>query len=278
MLLLGIGGGVLLGGVLLAVLLSRPGPKPADSRAGGAESRALSNSLGMKLVPVPAGTFAMGSLDSEPGAEPDETPQHAVAITRPFYLGAHEVTQKQFWDTMGKNPSRFAPGKGGGWDHPVENVTWHEAKRFCEVLSQREGRKYRLPTEAEWEYACRAGSRTPYWFGSDARDLGPFAWFAENSDKRTRPVGTRQANVWGLHDMYGNVGEWCSDYYDRAYYKSKIGQDPQGPDRGEYRVWRGGSWDSYSGKCRSATRDRSRPDTRSPEIGFRVVLETGGSR
>jgi formylglycine-generating enzyme required for sulfatase activity len=179
----------------------------------------ITNPLGMKLNLIPPGEFAMGSPKSEPGRWDDET-QHLVKITKPFYLSAHEVTQAQYEQVMGKNPSYFSvSGNGKGRvsgdtsQLPVERVSWNDAVEFCRKLSDEEGVEYRLPTEAEWEYACRAGTTTAYSFGNDVAQLGEYAWYADNSENTSHAVGEKKPNAWGLYDMHGNVWEWCQDWF-----------------------------------------------------------------
>jgi len=165
----------------------------------------MTNSIGMKLVEIPSGEFMMGSDDGNP----DERPIHRVVISQDFWIGIYEVTQAQYKAVMDKNPSKFQ-----GDDLPVETVSWHDAERFCRRLSQMEGRLYRLPTEAEWEYTCRAGSTAKFCFGDDSSALGDYAWYTGNYDSQTHSVGQRLPNAFGLHDMHGNVLEWCQDRYD----------------------------------------------------------------
>jgi formylglycine-generating enzyme required for sulfatase activity len=244
----------------------------------------LSNSIGMQFVRIPAGKFLMGSPQDEAG-EDDEKPQHEVEISRPFYLGICEVTQEQYEKVMGTSPAEF----GGKPDHAVESITWHEAVAFCERLSQlpaeREaGRTYRLPTEAEWEYACRAGTTTPFSFGQGGA-IKDYCWFHLNTRLEPGEVGVRKPpdvvpavgekkpNEFGLYDMHGNVREWCADWYDKDYYKKSPPRDPQGPKAGLFRVVRGG-WRGEGGwECRSAKRLGLAPDIRLGN-GLRVVLES----
>ena len=241
----------------------------------------------MKLVLIPAGEFLMGSPDSDKDALDIEKPQHRVRITRPFYLGVYEVTQGQYRAVTGENPSHFK----GSDDLPVESVSWIAAIAFCNKLSEREGLKpyhqlgavsqsggegYRLPTEAEWEYACRAGSTTRYNFGDDAARLGEYAWFRDNSGGKTHPVGQKRPNAWGLYDMHGNVWEWCWDGYDPGYYRQTPGADPVGPSQAAFRVLRGGSWDSYPRNARSASRYILPPALRNNFVGFRLARVQSG--
>ena len=169
----------------------------------------ITNSIGMKLVLIPAGEFLMGSPESDSDAPDEEKPQHKVRISKPFYLGVTEVTQEQYERVMGENPSRFK----GDPQRPVEKVSWEDAVAFCRKLSEKEGRTYRLPTEAEWEYACRAGSQTKWSFGDDDSALKEYAWYLDNADSTTHPVAQKKPNAWGLYDMHGNVWEWCQDWY-----------------------------------------------------------------
>ena len=230
----------------------------------------LTNSIGMRMRLIPPGSFLMGSPPSEGNRWDDET-QHPVTIDRPFYLGVCQVTQAQWQAVMGNNPSRFK-----GDDRPVEQVSWNDCQEFCRRLSEREGKTYRLPTEAEWEYACRAGTTTAYYFGDDAASLAEYAWFWENSDSQTHPVGQKKPNAWGLHDMHGNVWEWCADWY-RPYQREVEAAEEQNPFRGSFRVYRGGSWLNGASGCRAAYRRRRDPGRRAVgRLGCRVILGGGG--
>jgi formylglycine-generating enzyme required for sulfatase activity len=228
----------------------------------------VANSIGMVLVKIPDGEFRMGDP-----TVPDARPPHTVQLLRPFWIAATEVTQSDYLMVTGQNPSEFR-----GDDRPVDNVTWAEAVAFCEKLSARAGeqtagRVYRLPTEAEWEYACRAGTTTPFGLG---RTLPPEAAnTARAAFQATRPVKSFAANPWGLFDMHGNVWEWCSDWYGPEYYAVSDAVDPSGPREGHLRVARGGSFDTEPNDCRCASRGKYAPETRSPAIGFRVVCEGG---
>ena len=226
-----------------------------------------SNSIGMQFVLIPAGTFQMGSTGRD--AYDDEKPVHQVTISRAFYLGTYEVTQGQWQAVMGSNsnPSVFK----GDLNLPVENVSWDDVQAFIRKLNDREGgTRYRLPTEAEWEYAVRAGSTTAYSFGDDAGRLGDYAWYAGNAGTKTHPVGQKRPNAWGLYDMHGNVWEWVQDWYG-AYVAAAV-PDPPGPASGSGRVIRGGGWGYYSGGCRSATRyGYNAPSDRGGSLGFRLL-------
>ncbi len=234
----------------------------------------ITNTIGMNLVYIPAGEFMMGSSSDEKDRYNAEGPQHRVKISKGFYMGVYEVTQGQYQAVMGNNPSNFK-----GDNLPVELVSWEMAVEFCRKLSQKEGKTYRLPTEAEWEYACRAGSTTRFCFGDSDSILGDYAWYGydyawgyEESGKQTHPVGQMKPNGFGLYDMHGNVWEWCQDWYDGSYYSQNPEVDPQGPSSGQYRVLRGGSWENSPRHCRSAYRNGNTPDSRYSGSGFRVVL------
>jgi formylglycine-generating enzyme required for sulfatase activity len=238
----------------------------------------ITNSIGLKLVLVPKGTFMMGSPESDLNRQKNET-QHEVTISKGYYLGVYEVTQAQYEKVMGKNPSRFQGAKVGNEnaDLPVENVSWDDAVEFCKKLSdlpeeKKAGRLYRLPTEAEWEYACRAGSKTAYSFDDEEGLLPEYGWFKRNSSNRTHTVGLLESNAWGLYDMHGNVWEWCSDWYGE-YPKGAV-SDPTGPCEGSFRVYRGGSWGSVAADCRSASRRWNAPSLRNGGLGFRVALSS----
>jgi formylglycine-generating enzyme required for sulfatase activity len=281
--------------IAAASLLVPPAPPAAAQPA----EKEFTNSFGMKLVLIPAGKFAMGSPDKEADRDPEEL-QHEVVIAKPFYMGVHEVTQAQFQKSPGKFfRARFTAAKGGGPDHPMEGVSWNDAAAFCQRLSQlpeekKAGRTYRLPTEAEWEYACRAGTTTALHFGDalSAKDANfngnyPYGGAAKGPYlRRTAKVGSYAPNAWGLYDMHGNVAEWCSDFYDPDYYKNSPKQDPKGPEKGVldtgfktfFRVARGGCWLDEGRGCRAAYRWRLQPTEPYQWVGFRVVCEVGRAR
>jgi formylglycine-generating enzyme required for sulfatase activity/serine/threonine protein kinase len=219
----------------------------------------------LEMHAIPGGDFLMGSPEKRGYA--DEFPQHKVAIS-PFYIGRYPVTQKQYRAVMRTNPSSYLEDS-----HPVETVTWDEAVEFCRRLTIATGRIYRLPTEAEWEYACRAGSTTLYCFGDDEDTLNQYGWNLTNSGNHTHPVGEKKPNNWGLCDTHGNVWEWCLDWYDQMYYLQSPTANPNGPTKGISRVLRGGSRYSLPNYCRSATRSNHQPDQRDALVGFRVVCE-----
>ena len=239
----------------------------------------ITNSIGMKLMLVPKGTFMMGSPESEQRREGNET-QHEVTISKDYYLGVYEVTQAEYQQVMNKNPSYFQGAKiRDSSRHPVEQVSWNDAVEFCKRLSElpeekRAGRVYRLPTEAEWEYACRAGSKTAYSFGESSKALDDYAWYDGGSNRQTHPVGEKKPNAWGLFDMHGNVWEWCSDWYGQ--YPKGVVSDPAGPKEGSARVQRGGGWVGLAAVCRSAHRDGFVPSVRDGDGGFRVALSSAG--
>jgi formylglycine-generating enzyme required for sulfatase activity len=295
--------------LLVSLLLLRRGvallaaPPARETQETGSE---IVNSIGMKLVRIPKGTFTMGSPASEKHRSWDED-QHEVEITKDFYLGVYEVTQKQFKSVMGFNPSFFSadgkgkpgeeykhgkPGEGkdkvvgSTADFPVENVSWAEAVEFCKKLSElpgekKAGRKYRLPAEAEWEYACRGGTTTPFHFGNSLSSTQanfkgnkPYGGAGKGDYlERTCKVGSYRANKFGLYDMHGNVWEWCNDWHDSFYYGKSPRRDPPGPESGSSRVIRGGGWSSSGENCRSANRWYE-PASRHEYLGFRVALSS----
>jgi formylglycine-generating enzyme required for sulfatase activity/tRNA A-37 threonylcarbamoyl transferase component Bud32 len=253
----------------------------------------ITNSIGMKLALIPSGEFKMGSpaalIDVELRLHgynemwrnllPGELPQHRVRITRPYRLGVTEVTQEQYQRVMGSNPSKFQ----GDPHRPVEQVSWDDAVEFCSKLSELPGeraveRRYGLPTEAQWEYACRAGSMAPLQSKADPsarleeeKMLRDYAWFGANSDGQTHPVGQKRANALGLSDMYGNAAEWCADWIQPDYYAKSPVDDPSGPRTGTHRVVRGGSFLDPPYGCRLTARCTGPPGLRDPNVGFRVA-------
>jgi formylglycine-generating enzyme required for sulfatase activity len=227
------------------------------------------NSLGMELILLPAGEFIMGGDWDAEQADENELPKHAVVFEAQFYMGKYTVTQSQWQAIMGDDPSEFK-----GADHPVETISHEDANAFIKRLNEKENtHTYRLPTEAEWEYAARAGFQSTYCFGTDLGRLKEFAWFQTNSGGATHPVGKLSPNDWGLHDMHGNVHEWCADWYRRDYYAASPTKHPVGPPQGVARVLRGGDWSSEAWYCRCAIRSLSSPQRRSPRVGFRVVKD-----
>jgi formylglycine-generating enzyme required for sulfatase activity len=250
------------------------------------QPKTLANTVGMAFVHVPAGSFEMGSPTREIGHRANEGPVHEVVIGRPFYCAVHLVTQRVYQAVARRNPAKFAAASGGGPEHPVENVSWLDAEAFCRRLSELAEeraacRTYRLPTEAEWEYAARAGKReSPFGHGTTfSADLGNFDATHPYGDApfgelvgRTTPVDRYPANSWGLYDTHGNVWEWCADWYGEGYYKASPPRDPTGPAAGRFRVLRGGSWRNQATACRAAYRNALAPHQRDSATGFRVVL------
>jgi sulfatase modifying factor 1 len=292
-------------------------------------TKTITNSIGMTLQRVPAGAFLMGSTSPEvaatlrfdplfkPEFAEDERPQHRIQISKPFYLGTHEVTKGQFAEFVddrryvtdaerdgqggdGSNPDgTWVKGPQYTWrnpgfvqtdDHPVVNVSWNDATAFCEWLGRKDGVAYRLPTEAEWEFACRAGSTTIFQSGNDPEGLASLGNVADDGARIswtgypgysyiaandgfifTSPVGHYRPNAFGLYDLHGNVGEWCSDWYGSDYYAQSSPSDPAGPPMGAEKVRRGGSWYNTPGGNRSAYRYRNVPSYRTNNLGFRVA-------
>jgi formylglycine-generating enzyme required for sulfatase activity len=228
------------------------------------------------MVLVPAGEFLMGSEGGE--GDDDEKPAHKVRLSA-FCMDRTEVTQKSYESLMGANPAKFK-----GPDRPVESLAWSAAAKYCNMRSRKEGLTpcydpktlacdfaadgYRLPTEAEWEYACRAGSAGEYCYGNNPAALGEWAWSKENSQGATHPAGQKKPNAWGLCDMHGNVAEWCQDFYSPQAYGESPADDPRGPASGENRVLRGGSWKSKAERCRCAARAGESPGLADACFGY----------
>ena len=243
----------------------------------GIGKKTITNTIGIKLNKIPPGTFMMGSPESEPDRSENEQ-QHKVRISKAFYMQTTEVTQGQWKEVMGTEPWKDKSYVKEGPNYPATWVSWDDAVAFCKKLSANEGKTYRLPTEAEWEYACRAGSQTTWSFGNDEKLLDDFAWYQQNAylagERYAHQVGLKKSNAFGLYDMHGNVWEWCYDYYGDDYYKNSRKKDPMGPTAGSFRILRGGSWDYYSRDSRSAFRSRDVADSRSDVLdGFRMVRE-----
>jgi len=237
------------------------------------ELPSITNTIDMSLKLEPAGTFMMGSPECEEGRREDEH-QHQVTISKAFYIQTTEVTQVQYERVMGVNPSHFKDA-----DNPVENESWEVAVEFCRKLSElpaekAEGNVYHVPTEAEWEHVCRAGTTTKFSFANDDSELGDYAWWMWNSDDKTHPVGSEHPNAWGLYDKHGNVWEWCQDWY--GDYPSGAVTDPIGPTTGSLRVIRGHGWFLTGPISRSAYRGRNDPSFRVRNYGFRVCLSPSG--
>lgn len=242
-----------------------------DPRASIYRRPRLTNAIGMVLALIPPGTFLMGSPLSEKGRGENET-QHRVTLTREYYLGVYPVTQAQWRQVMDTNPSHFK-----GDDLPVESVSWEECQDFCRRLSAKEGAEYRLPTEAEWEYACRAGTITAFCCGDREELLGEYCWYRKNSGQQTHPVGQKQANAWGLYDMHGLVWEWCADWDDWTGRYMIDAVNPTGPKLGSARVNRGGAWRFDAYRCRASSRHGYRPASRLDALGLRLAMVPSGA-
>ena len=262
---------VLLGTVLTGCVVSSK-----VSKTGAPSNLPPENPDPTHLVWIKPGSFTMGSPGVEKDRASDESPQNHVTISHGFWMSKYETTQGEYQEIMGVNPSKFV----GPANRPVEFVGWEDATNYCAKLTHRErvvgrlppGFAYRLPTEAEWEYACRAGTTTRFGYGDDPdyAHLGDHAWYDPNSDSQTHPVGLKKPNAWGLYDMHGNVWEWCLDWYGNNPGGSAT--DPKGPSAGLYRMFRGGCWNGYGRSCRSAFRYIFSPVTKRNNMGFRVVL------
>jgi len=264
---------------------SRKEPLPVITVEGGEDGKSLLENLqglgfpaevslkldgtALELVLIRKGSFLMGTPLTESGREPDET-QHRVVISRSFYIGKYEITQEQFAKVM---TGYFHLNQFDGRDqNPVEKVSWSESQEFCRRLSTQLKGSIRLPTEAEWEYACRAGTSTPFYAGEKVLQLAKLAWYRGNSDFETHPVGGKAPNGWGLYDMQGNVKEWCQDWYSETLDTSPVVVDPQGPQTGIYRVSRGGGIRSEPKFCRSGYHGFKLPDQKDHDRGFRIVV------
>ena len=225
----------------------------------------IDDGIEMKFVLIPSGEFMMGSNDGED----DEKPVHKVRISQSFYIGQYEISQEQYEKIMGDNPSYFRGAK-----NPLQKVSWDNAQEFCKKLSEKSGYQITLPTEAQWEYACRAGSTGKWCFGDNRLQLSDYSWHGRSNWPgiiETRPVGQKKPNAWGLYDMHGPAWEWCWDYYDDRFYFQSPSVDPKGPDTGDARVIRGGDLAFLEDYFRSACRWGLFPDCQSYDIGFRVV-------
>jgi len=229
----------------------------------------LGGGVSMEFVRIPTGKFVMGSPPDDRDRQ-DEEVQRRVVLTRGFCMGRYPVTQEQWLAVMGSSPCVFK-----GHLNPAESVSWDDARAFLDTASANTNKAMRLPTEAEWEYACRAGTTTRFYAGESEADLAQAGWYAGNSEDRTHPVGQKHPNQFGLYDMLGNVWEWCSDWYgDRS---SEDATDPHGPESGTFRVFRGGCWCSHASSCRAAYRGLGNPVDGGYGMGFRVVLPLVGS-
>jgi formylglycine-generating enzyme required for sulfatase activity len=281
--------GITVLGMPSSVVYGQAVPGTASSGIEGPAKAGISNrsgrihiipSIGYEMIYVSPGTFMMGSPSNEKGRYGDET-QHQVILTKGFYMGITEVTQGQWKKIMGNNPSHF---KKCGDDCPVEQISWRTCQEFIILLNKKEKtRKYRLPTEAEWEYACRAGSTLAFANGDITRtgcgqdpNLNKIGWYCGNSGEKIQPVAKKIPNTWGFYDMHGNVWEWCQDWYGQ--YKTWQVVDPKGPSSGDSRVFRGGGWGLNARTCRSAFRDKYNPTLKCRHLGFRLVREAEGHK
>jgi len=228
----------------------------------------LGGGVRLEMVLIPAGEFMMGSPDSDRSASSDEKPQHRVRITKPFYIGKYPVTQEQWTAVMGVNPSHFQGPK-----NPVEWVSWEDCLRFLRRLNEKAGGgKWQFPTEAQWEYACRAGSTTIFCYGNEEAGLDEYGWYDKISGGKSHPVGEKKPNAWGLYDMNGSIWQWVLDWYDRDYYAHSPTDDPTGPATGTDRVSHGGSWASPARSARSANHGRIEADHHGSHLGFRAAM------
>ncbi|MDR0528945.1 MAG: formylglycine-generating enzyme family protein [Zoogloeaceae bacterium] len=268
----------------LCVVSASAGATAYAAPSGSEPPKTYTNSIGMEFVEIPAGSFER-ELENGEGFR-TEFPNDInkvlfgakAILSKPFYLGKYEVTQEQWAAVMGNNPSTFQ-----GQTNPVNGVSWNDAQEFIKRLNQKEGHnRYRLPTEAEWELAARGGAdaKRMYFFMDNpktwkeaARPLDAYAWFAENSGGKTHPVGKKKPNPYGLYDIYGNVDEWVQDW-DAELPADTETQDYRGPETGEFRIFRGGSWDSYAEYCRSGVRLSFGPDYNGDDMGFRLLLSS----
>lgn len=269
--------------VVLVILFGLHRWKTINHKSPDKAAKMIKTSSGIEMALIPGGWLSMGSNRGDP----DEAPIHKVWIA-PFLMDRYEVTQEQYSKLVIGNPSCFKDAR-----RPVEQIRWVEAILYCNARSLAEGLEpcydeetrecnfqangYRLPSEAEWEYACRAGTNTDYFFGRDGRTLKKYAWYKDNANKKTQPVAQKKPNPWGLFDMHGNVAEWCNDKYDKNYYKRSPRKNPRGPADGKKYVVRGGAWNSGELTCRSAYRSGESPGSFAdacfarPDIGFRCV-------
>ncbi len=260
--------------ITITLLTFCGGDQSNDTSSQTSEVKEITTKTGITMVHIPAGEFVMGYSDGEV----DERPEHKVKINA-FYMDKYEVTQESYQNLTGRNTS-----KSKGSNKPVEQLSWLAAAKYCNMRSLREGLEpcyqlepvqcnfeangYRLPTEAEWEYACRAGTSTAYFYGIDPAKLSRYAWFGDNSNNTTHPVGMKAPNPWGLFDMYGNVWEWCNDYYSENYYQQSPNENPTGPNEGEECVLRGGGFNSTDDYCRSSTRYSEPPGLADTCFGY----------
>ncbi len=249
------------------ILLNVSGaPSPTSPGSGGQNLTFTVNGVTFEMIKVEAGSFIMGCTNEQGGdCDSDESPYHRVTISQDYYIGKFEVTQELWEAVMGTNPSNWK-----AFDRPVECVSWNDAMEFCAELSRMTGRRFTLPTEAQWEYAARGGKKSTNAKYSGSSSAANVAWYDGNSGSQTHPVGRLRANELGIYDMSGNVWEWCLDW--KGSYSSASQTDPMGPSSGSDRVLRGGSWNNYAGYCSVSNRSYYTPDNRFNSNGFRLVL------
>jgi len=255
-----------------------PAPIRVRKSPGGTNryvTLSLGSGVGMKLIKISAGRFSMSSPESEKGRLAREGKRRIVTIGKSFYIGASEVTQRQWRAVMGTEPWAGRMDVKSHPDNAASYISWRDAEAFCGKLSKTSGKRITLPTEAQWEYACRAGTQTAFCFGNDHSQLGVFGWFGikkNPAESYAHPVARKKPNAWGLYDMHGNVYEWCFDWYDENYYAAGVNIDPRGPESGRARVVRGGSFKEISNWCRSSHRHMYKALDRNSAVGFRVVV------
>lgn len=269
---------------LVICVLSGCGPSAQDIGNGPDDA---TNSIGIKFKLIRPGKFLMGAPKNDAAQIECEAPQHLVEIAQPFYMGVYPVTRGQFAafvEDAGYKAENEKTGDKPTWrnphfksyeasdDDPVVFVSWNDAGQFCKWLSKKENKTYELPTEAEWEYACRAGTTTAYSFGDDPKSLDDYAWYAANSDFQTHPVGGKQPNPWGLYDMHGNVCQWCTNQF--GLYRSEDIRDQLRDRLSKFRIIRGGSFRGKPQVCRSTYRNLGAPEGSGDDVGFRVVLRS----
>lgn len=243
-------------------------PHPISQTNSAMEVAHIDSTTDMELICVAGGCFEMGDIFGD--GRPDEKPAHEVCLSD-FYIGKYQITQGQWNKVMGENPSNFS---NRGDNCPVEQVSWNDVQEFIRTLNAQSGKNYRLPTEAEWEYAARSGGKAEKWAGtSNELSLGDYAWCSDNSGNKTHPVGKKKPNSLGIYDMTGNIWEWCSDWYGDEYYGESPRDNPGGPSSGSERVLRGGSWYFNSFYARTSYRSAIEPDYRYNYLGFRLVAD-----
>jgi formylglycine-generating enzyme required for sulfatase activity len=258
--------------VYILLIFLALGQWTSAQKAGDLKTILLPGNVPMEFVYIPAGTFFMGSPEQEHGRQNDESPRREISITKGFYMGKFEVTQEQWLIVMKRNPSVFSD-KNSFKSHPVDWVSWNDCNEFIQHLNGMGLGTFRMPTEAEWEYACRAGTKTRYYWGNDPNNekVYQFCWAFSRAEGRSHPVGLKKPNPWGLYDMSGNVWEWCSDW--RGPYNPSNTTNPKGAETGTKKIYRGGSWFNKPATLRSANRNGHEPDIPFTNAGLRIVLE-----